>query len=109
MSVSVNRLDVTWWDHLVAIGDNHAINTHSGCFYGWAMICAGDATGNGRSVVSTPSCENPYHADIRLPSSILDCRDEWREHAFKLASKTKWCDREVAAGSFNVEEVETQT
>lgn len=90
-AISVNRLSIAWWDKLIAIGEEHAVNTHSGCFYGWATIRAEDAASDGRSVVSTPTCENRYHADICLPSSVLNNRDELREQAVKLAAMTMWC------------------
>lgn len=56
-------------------------------FYGWAGVTAGGAMANGRSVRASPLPDgaNPWHADIVLPESVVEQRDEQKRHAQELA------------------------
>ena len=60
-------------------------------FYGWAKIKAIIARRNRRTVQSTPTEDNPYHADINLPKNLE--RDEKISHAKELASDSTWVSR----------------
>jgi len=94
--ISVDRLDVApSVDVLVANGEKVAAarTLSSGTrrtFYGWAVIEAGKATASGREVVSSPQRDNPYHADILLPDSAVNDREEQKAHAQDLADNSTW-------------------
>ena len=50
-----------------------------------------DAAGNGRRVVASPILDqNPYHADIVLPSVVAEDREEQKRHAQELADMSRW-------------------
>ncbi len=59
-------------------------------FYGWAVISAEHAMEAGCYVQASPLPGNPYHADIIMPDSILDNREEQRLYAVALAGKADW-------------------
>ena len=83
---------------MATLGDEVAGGRNGGrevTFYGWAAIAAKDAGSNGRRVVATPQPDNPYHADIILPNSIAEDRDEQFRHAQELADKSCWRERPV--------------
>lgn len=97
--ISVDRLDVApSVDVLVANGEKVAAarTLSSGIqrtFYGWAVIEAGKAKASGREVVSSPQRDNPYHADILLPDSVVKDREEQKVHAQELADNSAWRQR----------------
>ena len=81
---------------MATLGDKVAGDRNVGrevTFYGWAAIAAKDAESNGRQVVATPQPDNPYHADIILPNSTVEDRDEQVRHAQELADESCWCER----------------
>ena len=59
-------------------------------FYGWAIVSVEDVRGLGLNVVDSPYPENPYHADIILPSSAAESRDEQEHYAWDLARVANW-------------------
>ncbi len=62
-------------------------------FYGWAVVDADTAESDGRQVLNTPLCDNPYHADIELPALAAADREEQKWHAKLLASYSHWRER----------------
>ena len=58
-------------------------------FFGWLVVVAKDASSHKRKVISSPTTEpdNPYHADIVLPTAD---RDQQKEHAQELAAEAVW-------------------
>ena len=59
-------------------------------FEGWAVVRTEIAASSGRKVQETPTCRNPFHADIVLPDE--DCRDKGarKAHAYDLAKSASW-------------------
>lgn len=88
-AISVDRLSMapiaTALDHAreVAMGRERS-------FYGWAVVAAVRAASSGRRVVATPQPDNPYHADIALPDSAQEDREEQIRHARELADASRW-------------------
>ena len=81
---------------MATLGDRIAIGRSVGrkvTFYGWAVITAEYAENNGRRVVATPLPDNLYHADIVLPDSTAENRDEQVRHAQELADASLWRER----------------
>ena len=99
VTISVDRLDFAEPEQMATLGDKVATGRSVGSvdrtFYGWAVIAAEDAEGNGRRVVATPQPGNPYHADIILPDSAAEDRDEQTWHAQELADASRWRERPV--------------
>ena len=99
VTISVDRLDFAEPEQMATLGDEVATGRSVGSvdrtFYGWAVIAAEDAEGNGRRVVATPQPGNPYHADIILPDSAAEDRDEQTWHAQELADASRWRERPV--------------
>ncbi len=82
--LSVDRLDLpSSISELIEIC-NKSVGDRSG-FYGWAVITAEEAGTEERKVESSPSKENPYHADIILPDSAINDEIKQKEHAKRLA------------------------
>lgn len=69
-------------------------------FYGWAVVVAEKAEACGRQVVASPKLDNPYHADIVLPSEVPS-EDEQEQHALALVRNARWCKKDQPAGSAN--------
>ena len=66
--ISVDRLSIVPLDKPAAIADQYD-ESRGRTFYGWAVVTAEAAADDGRHVAATPiHDENPYHADIVLPS-----------------------------------------
>ena len=61
-------------------------------FYGWGELSVQDAAGDGRKVLATPLPENPWHADIILPSADVGDKAR-RQHAENLAGRAIWRPR----------------
>ena len=95
-SLSVDRFGFCQKKELTNIQDKNA-NLRSQkesikrTFYGWASVTAEIARRNRRTVQSTPTGDNPYHADIYLPKEIE--RDGKKAHAKELASNSDWIPR----------------
>lgn len=62
-------------------------------FYGWAELSVADASEQGRAVRILPLPENQWHADIVLPDEARKKERTRRDHAAKLAGKSKWRPR----------------
>lgn len=90
--LSVDRLDLAAPGEAAAIADGVA-NARSRPFRGWAVVIAETAALNGRAVVASPQLDNPRHADIVLPDSVVEDREEQKRHAQELADASAWRDR----------------
>ena len=90
--ISVDRLDRAPLADAVAIADINAAARRAK-FYGWAVILARQASGSRREVRASPKLDNPYHADIVLPDSASEDRDEQISHAQDLADSSSWRER----------------
>ena len=91
--ISVDRLSIAPQDEAIEIADDVG-NARNREFYGWAVVVAEDAAENGRRVVASPIMnQNPYHADIVLPSIASEDREEQKRHAQELADISRWHSR----------------
>ena len=59
-------------------------------FYGWAVVSVENVQKLGLDVTDSPYPENPYHADIVLPSSAAENREEQEHYAWDLARVASW-------------------
>ena len=89
IEISVDRLSVGSLKESTAIAD-----ARNPKFYGWAVVIAEDAERSGRKVAATPLENNHRHADIILPASVAEDRDEQRRHAQELRDLSTWRPRE---------------
>ncbi len=94
--ISVDRLSVAPLDAVVKVAERVAVG-RGASFYGWAIVIAKRIRENRREVVATPLPDNPYHADILLPETAADDREEQQRHAQELADASRWKDRPNAA------------
>lgn len=92
--LSVDRLSLGQVDRLVVIADAGA-SARRRRFYGWMATSALEARLHERSVVASPTDENPYHADIVLPDSV-ETIDDQRHHAQLLRDLAEWKARPPA-------------
>ena len=90
--ISVDRLDHAPRAEAVEIADSNAA-AREAKFYGWAVILAQQADANRREARASPKLDNPYHADIVLPDSAVEDRDEQISHAQELADNSSWRER----------------
>ena len=91
--LSVDRLDLALPREAVEIADGVAAG-RGRTFYGWAVVDAHTAASNGRQVTASPQLDNPYHADIVLPETAAEDREEQKRHAQELADASIWRDRD---------------
>ena len=97
VELSVDRLDVAPPHEAITIAEQIG-NVRDKPFFGWAVVETGKASTNGRRVVSSPlPGENPYHADIVLPDTAAEDREEQKQHAQELADAATWLDRSAHA------------
>ena len=90
--ISVDRLSIA--PHVNALGIAlQAASQRGRSFYGWAVVIAGQATGSARRVRASPLPNNSLHADIALPNSAREDRDEQVRHARELADIALWEQR----------------
>ena len=87
--ISVDRLSVAPTHEVVAVAEDVAV-ARQATFYGWALVAADQAGRNGRRVIASPLCSNPYHADIVLPDPTVEDREEQKRHAQELADASQW-------------------
>lgn len=88
-TISVDRLSVA--SHAEALDHARSVAAQRArTFYGWAVVTAVLAASSGRRVVATPQEDNPFHADIELPDSAQEERDEQVRHARELADASRW-------------------
>ena len=94
VELSVDRLTHAPPEKAAQLGEVRA-EKRGATFYGWATIVASGVTEAGLEVVASPLPDgtNPYHADIVLPSSVVDCEAEAKTHAGDLAERSKWKPR----------------
>ena len=89
VNISVDRLSIAprteALDHAQDVAAQRART-----FYGWAAVTATRAASSGRRVLATPQEDNPFHADIKLPDSAQDERDDQIQHAQELADASRW-------------------
>ena len=88
-TISVDRLGIA----PIADALDHARDVASRrerSFYGWAIINAEQAASSERRVSATPLPDNPFHADIELPDSAQEEREEQVRHARELADASRW-------------------
>ena len=95
--ISVDRLDCANLVEEAIEGDRRAKNRSASSqgLHGWLVVKAKHARQQSRSVVSSPSCDNPWPADIVLPAKAANNPDERRQHAQQLASYSNWMPRPV--------------
>ena len=62
-------------------------------FYGWAAVSQDAASRNGRRLEPSPQPDNPYHADIILPSAVTSDKKRAEQLASELAAVSRWQDR----------------
>ena len=92
--ISVDRLSIAPSDTALVLAEKTAVSRNAS-FYGWATLVANKAETNGRKVVSSPmpKQDNPYHADIILPDSVEEDREEQKRHAQELADYSSWLEK----------------
>ncbi|MDE0176176.1 MAG: hypothetical protein OYH76_11660 [Defluviicoccus sp.] len=91
--LSVDRLDLASWGEAAEIADRVAAG-RGRTFYGWAVVDAETAARNGRQVTASRQLDNPYHADIVLPDTAVEDREEQKRHAQELADASVWRHRD---------------
>ena len=97
--ISVDRLSVATPVQSTAIADRRDA-ARGRTFYGWAVVTSETACMNGRSVVVSPMPDiNPYHADIVLPASAAEDRNEQIRHAQQLRDASSWRERSLTQES----------
>lgn len=97
VELSVDRLDGAPPHVAITIAEQVG-NGRGKPFFGWAVVVAQQARTNGRRVVGSPlPGENPYHADIVLPGTAAEDREEQKQHAQELADAATWLDRSAHA------------
>ena len=94
-SISVDRMSRAPKAQLAAVSEERGRGrTPPQRFRGWAVVKAGDARMNGRTVEATPLPGNPHHADIYLNLPWGLSEDErslvQKEHANELATLALW-------------------
>ncbi len=84
--ISVNRMDLAPVAKMAELGMRNASLSEK-LFWGWYILTAEDIEGVGCSVKSSPSDDNPYHADIVIPVALdaEERRDDVIEYATGLA------------------------
>ena len=94
LSLSVDRMDHASRSEMARIGaDRESRRQPPHRFCGWALVTAGDASRNGRTVKASPQEGNLYHSDIclnigdREPDKVLRLK---KQHAQELASHSTW-------------------
>lgn len=92
IEISVDRLDHAPPAEAAAVADGN-VAARNQTFYGWAVVSAQKAAANGRRVKASPKLDNPYHADIVLPTSTAEDREEQIGHAQELADNSSWRER----------------
>ena len=92
--ISVDRLSIAPSDAALVLAEKTA-DSRNASFYSWATLVANKAETNGRRVVSSPMPiqDNPYHADIILPDSVEEDREEQKRHAQELADYSSWLEK----------------
>ena len=90
-TISVDRLSHAPLDEAIAnasrVGEQR---TPVRNFYGWAVVSVEDVRKLGLDVTDSPYPDNPYHADIVLPSSAAENREEQEHYAWDLARVANW-------------------
>ena len=94
IKILVDRLTIAPLDTALAIAEKTA-TVRNANFYGWAAVVANLAETNGRRAVPSPlpNRDNPYHADIILPDSAEEDREEQKRHAQELADYSRWLEK----------------
>lgn len=88
--ISVDRLSKAPTNEAVLIAEKTAAHRQKP-FFGWAVVTAANARKSDRRVRSTPIIpDNRYHADIVLPESAIELRDEQKQHAQELRDLSIW-------------------
>ena len=90
--MSVDRIDLAGRQEATVIADRDAA-ARDATFYGWAALTADQIRTDGRQAVASPSRDNPYHADIILPSLAGCDWEEQKRHAHQLADEACWYKR----------------
>ena len=67
--------------------------SRAGAFQGSATVSAKRASDDDRQVLASPTCKNPYHADIVLPKEVISDRNAQGRHAQSLADAACWLPR----------------
>lgn len=93
--ISVDRLD--WATSVEMAKIAKANRSDDKPFYGWAVVSAEVASMNNREVKATSQESNPYHADIILPSSAEQEKEELMLHLTDLAGSATWREIPIPA------------
>lgn len=88
-NVSVDRLSIASREYAVRAALQVA-SQRKRSFYGWAVVIAVEAAQSKRCVQASPLPQNSLHADIVLPDSTREDRDEQIQHARELADLAHW-------------------
>lgn len=91
VEISVDRLSVAGLKLASALAADRD-RARNRTFYGWLVVVASEAACEGRRVVASPLIDNPYHADIILPTNAAADREEQIQHAQDLADSSYWRD-----------------
>jgi len=90
--LSVDRLSIGPPNKVTGIAVQDGV-ARGKTFYGWAVLTVEQATRDGREATASPLPNNPYHADIRLPSPADEDREVQKQHAQELADNSRWRSR----------------
>ena len=99
--ISVNRMGFASGAEMADIGIRNAAADGGRSFWGWYMLSPGDIGAARCSVEPSPTCDNPYHADIVMPVApdAEDRRDALTDYAKDLADRAvfrpwgEWVDQ----------------
>ena len=93
--ISVDRLSIATPDESTTIADRRDA-ARGRTFYGWAVVTVESVCTNGRSVVASPIPDiNPCHADIAVPESAAEDRNEQIRHAQQFRDASYWHERSL--------------
>lgn len=90
--VSTDRVFREKLKEIAEIASREGANRESP-FQGWCAVSVRRATESGRRVVASPTCNNPYHADIVFPHNVIWDRVAQGKHAQSLADAARWLAR----------------
>ncbi len=89
--ISADRMDLASQDELAVLAEKNTSRANQS-FRGWYTLTARDVTKAGCRAEPTPSCKNPYHADIVFPVPLDadDRKNKIRKRAWELARRAKY-------------------